>query len=56
MKTYYTRKDLQERWEITAPTFSKMVKDGNVPKATTLNKAARYHIEDVLAFEEDLRN
>lgn len=51
-KIYYNATELQERWDISADIFGKMKKAGNLPRVSVLNIADKYHVDDVVAFEE----
>ncbi len=51
---YFTAKELQERWNLSASTFRKMRLADNLPVASVLNDASVYHIDNILAFEKEM--
>jgi len=49
---FLTINQLCRRWGISRSTFYKMEEAGNIPKCKMFGKHRRFHINDVLAWEE----
>ncbi len=54
-KVYLNATELRKRWGISAQVFATMKKDGKMPVDTVLNKATLFHINDIMAFEDQQR-
>ena len=54
-KIYFTAKELQERWNISASTFRKMRLADSLPVTTKLHDATLYHINDISKTENEMR-
>ena len=54
-KIYYTAKELQERWGISAATFATQKRNNDIPTVTRLNKSPLFHIDDIVKYEDSKR-
>ena len=55
-KVYYTAKELQERWGISAATFATKKKNKDIPVITKLHKSPMFHIDDIVKYENSKRD
>lgn len=54
-KLWLTRPDLSERWQIPPHTLANWASAGKGPRFTHFGKHVRYHLDDVIAYENEKR-
>lgn len=55
-KIYYTAKELQDRWGISAGTFATKKRNNDIPTVTKLHKSPLFHIDDIVEYEKSKRD
>jgi Helix-turn-helix domain len=54
-RQWLTTEDLAARWGLPIATIRKFNTSGKAPRRVRFGKRIRYHIDDVLAFEQQRR-